>query len=141
MIKSQFLLHLVKYLFVGGGNAVFTFAVYFLLLRVLHFHYTLAFTISWVLGVLMTYVVNFLWVFKPEQKLAFKSRLLKYFIVYITSYLLNIFLLYNVTELTGGDPLLIQLFILPVVVAVNFAGIKYWCMNAASSKGAKTENN
>ncbi|MGD2088274.1 MAG: GtrA family protein [Candidatus Aminicenantes bacterium] len=127
-LNREFLLHFVKYSFVGILNAILTFLLYFILLKIFHLHYLVSLSVSWLLGVLLTYVINFLWVFKPEQKLVFKSRLLKYFVVYVSSYLLNIFLLKTLTELTGGDPLLVQLFILPVVVAVNFAGIKYWCM-------------
>lgn len=129
ILKHQFVRHFVKYTFVGLLNAVFTFFLYFILLKVILLHYLVSFSLSWFLGVLLTYVINFLWVFKPEQKLVFKSRLLKYFIVYIISYLLNMFLLKEFTELTRGDPLLVQLFIMPVIVVVNFSGIKYWCMN------------
>ena len=128
--NRELIRHFVKYSFVGMINAVFSFLLYFILLKIFHLHYLVSFSISWFLGVLLTYVINFLWVFKPEQKLVFKSRLLKYFVIYISSYLLNMFLLKNLTELTGGDPLLVQLFILPVVVAVNFTGIKYWCMSS-----------
>lgn len=133
-LNREFFLHFVKYSFVGILNAIFSFMLYFILLKIVHLQYLAAFSVSWLLGVLLTYVINFLWVFKPEQKLVFKSRLLKYFVVYISSYLLNIFLLKYFTELTGGDPLLVQLFILPVVVAVNFTGIKYWCMNSKPMK-------
>lgn len=130
MIKpdSLFFIHLVKYGFVGIINAVFTFIIYFVLLKVFKVHYLFSFSISWASGVLLTYVINFVWVFKPEEKLVFKSRLLKYFIIYLTSYLLNMLLLGNITEFTGWDPLLVQFFILPLVVTINFLGIKYWSM-------------
>jgi putative flippase GtrA len=133
-VHRQFVLHFLKYSFVGTLNAVFTFLFYFVLLKVIRLHYLVSFSIAWLSGVLLTYIINFLWVFKPEQKLVFKSRLLKYFIIYITSYLLNMFLLKQLTEFTGGDPLLVQLFIIPVVVVVNFTGIKYWCMNSKPVK-------
>ena len=134
-LDREFILHFFKYSFVGGFNALFTFLLYFILLKTIHLHYLVALSISWVSGVLLTYILNFLWVFKPEQKLVFKSRLLKYFLVYITSYVLNLFLLKHFTELTGGDPLWIQFFIMPVVVVINFTGIKYWCMNAKPKEG------
>jgi putative flippase GtrA len=130
MIKPAplFFIHLVKYGFVGIINAVFTFIIYFVLLKAFKVHYLLSFSISWAFGVLLTYVINFVWVFKPEEKLVFKSRLLKYFIVYLTSYLLNMLLLGSITEFTGWDPLLVQFLIIPLVVTVNFLGIKYWSM-------------
>jgi len=138
-LNREFVTHFVKYSFVGILNTVFTFLLYFILLKIIHLHYLVSLSVSWVSGVPLTYIINFLWVFKPEQKLVFKSRLLKYFIVYIASYLLNIFLLKSLTELTGGDPLWVQFFIIPVVVVVNFTGIKYWCMNAKLRKGDKNE--
>lgn len=136
----EFVLHFFKYSFVGLINTVFTFLLYFILLKIIRLHYLVSLSIAWVLGVQLTYVINFLWVFKPEQKLVFKSRLLKYFAVYITAYLLNILLLKNLTRLTGGDPLWIQFFIIPVLVAVNFTGIKYWCMSVKPIKGKGDKN-
>ena len=133
-LDGEFFVHLVKYGFVGGFNAVFTFALYILLLKLLHLHYLLSFTISWVSGVLATYIINFKWVFKPEEKLVFKSRLMKYFIVYITSYVLNMFLLGAIKESTGWDPVLVQLLIVPLIVAINFLGIKYWSMRPYEEK-------
>lgn len=139
ILNREFLLHFVKYSFVGLFNAVFTFLLFFIFLKLFHIHYLVSFSASWLLGVLATYVINFLWVFKPEDKLVFKSRLLKYIAVYLTSYLLNMFLLERLTGMTGGDPILVQLFIVPVVVAVNFTGIKYWCMSVRPAN--EGENN
>lgn len=120
--------HFIKYLLVGGLNAAFTFLIYFLLIKVFAVHYLISFSLSWVFGVLFTYIINFLWVFKPEQKLQFKKRLFKYYLVYITSYLINLLLLKIIKESTGYDPLVVQLFILPLVIVINFCGIKYWAL-------------
>jgi putative flippase GtrA len=130
MIKldALFFKHLIKYGIVGAGNAIFTFFIYFLLLKIFKIHYLISFSISWLAGVLLTYMINFVWVFKPEDKLVFKSRLAKYIVVYVTSYLLNMILLRILTEATQWDPLLTQLMIVPVIVAINFFGIKYWSM-------------
>ncbi|MCP5105625.1 MAG: GtrA family protein [bacterium] len=133
-LDRQFFVHLVKYGFVGAFNAVFTFIIYFVLLKIVGLHYLLSFSISWASGVLATYVINFKWVFKPEDKLVFKSRLMKYFIVYITSYVINMALLGTITESTGWDPLLAQFLIIPLVVSINFFGIKYWSMRPYEKK-------
>ncbi len=127
----QFIIHFIKYSFVGFGNLLFTLAVYFLFLKILDFHYLVAYTISWVSGLLFTYVINFLWVFKPEQKLQFKERLFKFCVVFLISFLVNFFLLKWLTQASGKDPLLAQIFILPLIVAINFTGVKYWAMRKA----------
>jgi putative flippase GtrA len=128
-INSEFLSHFIKYNFVGVANAIFTFFIYFALLKVFDVNYLVSFSFSWLAGVILTYIINFKCVFKPERQLVFRSRLLKYFIVYFTSYSINMLLLGSVKELSNFDPLVIQLFILPIVIVINFLGIKYWSMN------------
>lgn len=120
--------HFIKYSFVGIANLLFTLILYIIFLYKLDFRYELAFTLSWLAGVLFTYVINFLWVFKPEEKITFKKRLPKYFLVYLSSYFLNMFLLTISVYFFSIDPLVSQIFILPVIVIINFAGIKYWAL-------------
>ena len=122
-----------KYVFVGGFNAIFTFCLYFVLLRIFGLHYIISFSAAWLLGVLLTYIINYRWVFKPEQKIRFRARLAKYIAVYITSYLVNVMLLKSITERTGYDPVCVQIVILPLVVAINFLGIKYWALRKSRS--------
>lgn len=120
--------HFIKYSFVGVANLFFTLVLYIVFLYQLEFRYELAFTLSWLAGVLFTYIINFIWVFKPEEKITFKKRLSKYFLVYFASYLLNMFLLTLFVKYLSIDPLVAQIFILPVVVIINFTGIKYWAL-------------
>ena len=122
--KIQF----VKYVFVGGLNFVFGLVVFYLLLHVLKINYLIAFSITWILGVLLTYVINFVWVFKPNEKIDFKARLLKYISVYILSYLINLLLLKVLTEYSGYDPYYIQFGLIPIVMVINFLGMKFWSL-------------
>ena len=39
----------------------------------------MALFVSWAVGMAFSYVLNFTWVFRPEEKLQFKARLAKYF--------------------------------------------------------------
>ena len=126
-IKKNFV-HFTKYTFVGIGNLIFTLVLYILFLNVFDFRYEIAFTLSWLAGVLFTYLINFIWVFKPEEKITFKKRLPKYFLVYLASYLLNMLMLALFVENFLVDPLVSQIFILPFVVIINFTGIKYWAL-------------
>jgi len=119
-----------KYLFVGGLNFIFTLCIYFFFLKILKVNYLISFSVACLLGVFLTYIINFLWVFKPEQALVFRTRLKKYFVVCLASYLFNLFLLKLLKERTGIDPFIIQLFILPMVIAINFLGMKYWSLKS-----------
>lgn len=126
--QNVFSLQFYKYVIVGLLNAVFGTLVYLFCLKVIMIHYLVAFTVSWLFGVLFTYVINFVFVFKPDEKLEYKKRLPKYFVVYCLSYSLNIILLKVLVTLTHGDPFFLQLFILPLVIAINFTGFKYWAL-------------
>ena len=128
----EFFTLLLKYGVVGGLNTVFTFALYFLLLKILGIQYLIALSAAWISGIIATYVVNFLWVFKPEEKLVFQRRLSKYFAVHSVSYLMNFGLLGVICETTGQDPFLIQIGLAPIVVVVNFCGIKYWSLKPST---------
>ena len=121
-------LQFFKYLFVGGFNFLFGLVVFYALLRLAHLNYLVAFSITWILGVLLTYIINFVWVFRPVEKLTFRSRLVKYLGVYLTSYLINIILLKVLTEHTHQDPYYLQFAIIPVVMMVNFLGMKFWSL-------------
>ena len=118
----------MAYGFVGGLNFLLSTALYFFLVDIINLNFQWAFTIAWLFGIFFTYTINFLWVFKPTDKLEFKSRFPKYFMVYLTSYLVNIGLLSWLVENHGFDPFYIQFAILPLVVLINFFGFKYWSL-------------
>ncbi|MFO7524946.1 MAG: GtrA family protein [Ignavibacteriaceae bacterium] len=122
------ILHFIKYSFVGIGNLFFTLILYIVFLEVFYLEYKIAFTLSWLAGVFFTYFINFMWVFKPEEKITFRKRLPKYFFVFLSSYLINLLLLNILVEYFSLKPLFAQLFIIPLVVLINFSGTKYWAL-------------
>lgn len=123
-LKTEFF----KYAIVGFINLAFSLVMFYLFLNIFKMPYLLVFNITWILGIVLTYVINFVWVFKPDDKLQFKKRFIKYFLVYVSSYLVNIYLLQHVVENYGYDPFWVQFFILPLVVLINFFGFKYWAL-------------
>jgi putative flippase GtrA len=126
--QNIFSLQFYKYVLVGLVNAALSTLVYLFCLRILTMHYLWAFSISWLFGILLTYVINFLLVFKPDEKLEFRKRLPKYFIVYCLSYTLNLLLLKILVSTTQADPFYLQFLILPLVIVINFTGFKYWAL-------------
>ena len=123
-IKEQFF----KYVIVGIINFVFSLLLFLVLLKVFGIAYLVVFTVTWLFGILLTYVINFVWVFNPEDKIVFRKRLPKYFLVYLTSYIVNLFILRFIVENYDYDPFWVQFCILPIVVMINFFGFKYWAL-------------
>ena len=128
LFDYKLLMNFTKYSIVGILNAALTITIYIVLLNMICFNYLISFTLAWMIGVLFTYVVNFIYVFKPEEKLTFKKRLLKYFLVYLTSYIISAGLLSLLVDHFIFDPVISQFFVIPIIVAINFTGIKYWAL-------------
>ena len=121
-------LQFVKYVFVGGINFLFGLGTFYACLYILMLNYLAAFSISWLTGLVLTYIINFVWIFKPQEKLNFKKRLAKYAVVYLTSYLANLIILKLLVQFTHGSPFYLQFCIIPVVMAINFLGMKHWAL-------------
>jgi putative flippase GtrA len=124
-IYSQF----SKYLVVGGSNFFLNLFIYIVLIWLFPSHYLLALTAAWFAGVVFTYAVNFLWVFKPEESLVFRRRFPKYFLIYLSTYLLNMLALEYFVTRVRMDPLYIQFMIIPFIVVLNFTGSKFISLN------------
>lgn len=116
------------YSVVGLINFCISTLLFFLLVNIFMINYKIAFTTIYLLGNLLTYVLNFKFVFKPNEKLEFKNSLPKYILVYLLSYLLNISLLSFIVEEYNYNPFWTQMSILPVFVIFNFIGFKFWSL-------------
>lgn len=123
----------IKFTIVGGLNFVFTFILFYLLVRVIRWNYLLSLVAVSLLGMLLTYVLNYAWVFKPEQTLAFRGRLVKYILTGVLSLSMNVVALKFIVDFTGYDPFLVQTALIPVIVVVNFSAAKWWSLKATTA--------
>ncbi|MCR9089623.1 MAG: GtrA family protein [Rhodobacteraceae bacterium] len=123
-----------RFLVVGGVNFFFTFAVFTISLKLLELPYAVALLAAWFLGNILTYVLNFLWVFKPETRLTFRARFAKYLTAGAASILLNLAGLAALVELAGADPFWAQVALMPFIVVFNFATAKWWSLRSGGSK-------
>lgn len=121
---SQFL----KFLVVGGVNFWLTMAVFLAALHWLHLHYLLALSLSWFLGMLFTYSWNYVWVFKPSEKLNFGAAFVKYLSAGAASFGLNLLTLSVLVEIWSLDPFWTQMALIPFIVVFNFTTAKYWSL-------------
>lgn len=83
----------VRFLFVGVINTLSTYLLYLLLLFI--FNYNVSYTISYIAGIVISFYLNSLFVFK--EKVSFK-KFVKYPIVYIVQYLINLIGLFILVE-------------------------------------------
>ncbi len=122
---------------VGALNFVLTFVIYYVLIRIVHANYLLALTASWSIGILFSYVLNFAWVFKPEQGLNFQWRFARYSIASAVSLCLNLVALGLIVEGGGYDPFYVQCALIPAIVLFNFSTAKFWSLKVISNSRDK----
>ncbi|AYR22740.1 GtrA family protein [Herbaspirillum rubrisubalbicans] len=105
---------LIKYLAAGGLNTGLTYLLYLLLLHVVP--YIWAYSLTFVAGIMLGYLLNTFWVFKARPGL---HSLLRYPLLYVVNYLFGIGLLWLLVERlkiaeTFG-PLLVLILSVPVM--------------------------
>lgn len=131
---SKIKIQVTKFTIVGLINTALTFVIFFVLLRVFDINYIVALTATWIVGIIFSYLLNFSWVFKPEQKLQFKERFVKYSLSYLLSFALNIFALTYIVEHTGFDPFYVQTALIPFIVIMNFTTSKFWSLRPMNTQ-------
>jgi putative flippase GtrA len=125
-------IEVTKFTLVGAVNFALTFIVFTGLLKVMRVNYLLSLIVAWIIGMILSYILNFVWVFKPEQKIQFKARFFKFFMASILSIASNVLVLRYIVEHTDFDPIYIQTALIPFIVVLNFSTAKYWSLRRSS---------
>lgn len=128
MRQIQIQIQAAKFTLVGAANFVLTFVIFTVLLKLVHLHYLFSLMAAWLAGMVLSYVVNFTWVFPTNKPLQFRVAFLKFFLASSLSVALNLLALRFLVEATGFDPFLVQLALIPFVVVFNFTTAKYWSL-------------
>lgn len=117
-----------KFTVVGAINFIFTLIMFFWLVKIMKLHYLISLVTVSLLGMLLTYSLNHVWVFKPAEKLEFRSHLVKYIFAGIFSIALNVAALNYLVNRTEYDPFYIQIALIPFIVIINFSTAKFWSL-------------
>ncbi len=129
-IDKLFIKHFIKFGIVGAFNFILTAIIFYLLLKVIRINYVIALSMTWIVGICITYIINFMWVFLPEEKLDFQQRFFKYLIVYAVSFFINLALLTLIKNISSFDLYWSQFLLIPTIVIINFLGIRYWALSS-----------
>jgi len=124
----KFNIEAIKFTLVGAANFVLTFIVFTTMLKVLSVNYLLSLIAAWFVGMLFSYVLNFAWVFKPEQKIQFRDRFVRFFLASVLSIALNLLVLSYIVERTNLDSFYVQTALIPFIVIFNFSTAKFWSL-------------
>lgn len=105
----------LRFLLVGAVQTLLTYLLFLLLLMVLP--YPAAYSISFCCGIVLSYFLNVLFVFREKTSLA---SFLKFPLVYLIQYLLGIVLLWLLVDHIGIPPKWAMLAVIALTVPVTF---------------------
>lgn len=127
----KFKIEVTKFTIVGAANFVLTLVIFTTMLKILNFNYLISLATASIIGVFFSYSLNYSWVFKPEEKIQFRSRFLKFLLASVLSLVLNMLVLKYIVERTGFDPFFVQIALIPFIVVFNFSTAKYWSLRSS----------
>jgi len=120
---------LARFLAVGAVNSGLTYLVYLALLRAVSYRW--AYSVSYVAGIFLSFVLNSLFVFRVPLRW---RRLLPYPTVYLVQYLLGLCVVYAGVELLRWDERLMPVVVLAVTVPVSFV-LTRWVLRVREESG------
>ncbi|MNW43894.1 GtrA-like protein [compost metagenome] len=116
LLNKEFL----KFVINGGINTIATYLIYLFLL--LFFNYSLSYTFSYVAGIFISFYLNTVFVF--EEKLSFR-KFVKFPIVYIVQYLINLIMMYFLVEQFNLPARVVPLIVIVVTIPVTYTLSKF----------------
>jgi putative flippase GtrA len=110
---------LCGFLVVGGVNTVVTYALFLVLVR--YTHYWTAYTIAFVVGIALSYVLNALFVFTGRHS---TGAMFKFSFVYVFQYLYGSLALVAIVEGLGIGKPVAMLIVIATSVLVTFVLVR-----------------
>ena len=110
----------IRFLLVGIINAISGYTLIILLYSLLNFHFYLANFIGYLLGLIISFILNRKFVFKAKGKI--KGQFLKFLFSFFLSYFLNIFAFYICSEFINLN------YYLALLIASCFYSVSFFIL-------------
>jgi putative flippase GtrA len=104
-----------RYLFFGGLNTALTYAIYLACLYLMA--YRMAYTASFVSGILISYFFNAQFVFRKGLRV---TKALQFALVYLAQYFVGLGLLFILVEVAHLNKLFAPVLLIALIVPTNF---------------------
>jgi len=115
---------LAKFIVVGVFSTLVNYSFFYLLYEFLGIYYLISAASGFIAGVLAGYGFNKKWTFGIKEKA--KHYVYKYYITYIVSLVLSLFVLEFLVSQIGLTPEIANLLTIGFTTITNFIGIKAW---------------
>ena len=118
----------LKFIFVGFINTGVFYGVYYVLLQ-LNFSYVVALTVGNIISIINSYLWNKFFTFKSKRRSMGES--VKFFVIAIMQYFLNLLIVYSCVDLIGISAELAGLIAISISVFFSYFGHKFWSFKGA----------
>ena len=122
---DKLLVQFVRYFFVGGFAFVVDFGLLYSLTEYAGLHYLLSATLSFIVGLLVNYIISCIWVFNNSK---FKSRIVEFLFfaaIGVVGLGLNDFFIWLFTDCIGTHYMFSKIVATALVYLWNFFARKY----------------
>jgi putative flippase GtrA len=127
----------VRFALVGSSGVLTNLAVYSSLIYLLFVHYLIAASVSFVTAMSGNFILNLRWTFKTHGQgiRAIRDQYLKYAVVTLVSYGINIITLWLLVDIWDWHKVLAQLLAITMTAISNFLGSKLWVFKLNRTRG------
>jgi dolichol-phosphate mannosyltransferase len=126
----------IRFALVGSSGVLVNLAVYSGSIYLLHVHYLLSATFSFLIAMSSNFFLNLRWTFKTHNQgiKAIRDQYLKYVLVTLISYIINIVVLWILVDFWTWHKVLAQLVAIAITTLSNFLGSKLWAFKLNSNQ-------
>lgn len=117
------IVRIAKFVMVGVMNTLVYYGIYYLLLQ-LGFHFAIATTSGYIVGLTNSYIWNKLFVFKAGKKVH-SGEVVKFIVVYIVQYLANLGIIYVCVEHIGISAEVAGLIAAVIGPFISYTGLRF----------------
>lgn len=130
-IRDKNIFQFIKFGMVGCSNTVLSFLIYWMLIY-FNVNYLIANTIAYIISSIWGYILNKKWVFRSKNEEVTFS-ILKYYIVYISSFIINLGGVHLLVDTLSIDKYIAPIFVMCVTIPYNFILNKLWAFRNKSN--------
>lgn len=119
-------LQFIKFAVVGVINTLLHLAILYVLVEYFSIYYVLASFIAFLIAVTNSFILNTIWTFNTNIRIDTKSKYIKFFVISSLALIINLSLLYLITEYLHIWYIASQISATFFSLLVNFLGNKFW---------------
>ena len=125
-VTTNLFVQLFRYTLVGGAAFIVDFGLLFVLTEYMDCHYLLSATLSFLMGLLVNYLISIRWVFRESKISNRKLEFILFGLIGLIGLGLNNLFIYLLTDLMGVYYMVSKLVTAVLVYLWNFLGRRYF---------------